>query len=639
MIPLNTSNYDAIKSSYSLPSPKGPALAIIRLTQKDNVALAELAKAVSADPAFVGRLIKAANSAQSAGRRPAVSVMDALSVLGIASVRSLALGFSLISDYGSGACSAFNYDRFWSGSLMTAIALQALSKQVRFAPPDETFSLGLLARVGRLGLATIFPDAFKKLIEASYFGDALIEAEITEFAISHDQLSVAMLLDWGLPRLFVEPVYFIDNPEQAPFEDGCRSAQLTWALALAAHVAEICLAPESEWRSMMPRLFLLGGKLGLESESLMTLCNATVTEWQEWGKMLSVKTFALPPFQEMSNPPAAPKMDAGMLLVGGEEGYRMRVLVVDDERSMRALVGAVLRQAGHEVVEAVDGQQGFEMAIETRPQIMIVDWMMPGMNGIELIRALRETAVGRGIYILLLTAIEDDDALVEAFNSGADDFMTKPLRPKVLAARLRAGQRVIKLQQEVERDRENIRRFAAELAVTNSKLQQVALTDFLTGFPNRRYAMTRIQQEWAASARSGHELSCMVVDVDMFKQINDSYGHDVGDAVLRHLAVIFREAVRAEDVVCRMGGDEFLVICPNSGLDAALICAKRLSDAVGASQVTVGAVTIGISISVGVAQRDASMADVEAMIKRADESVYLAKARGRNCVVALQAPG
>ena len=200
-------------------------------------------------------------------------------------------------------------------------------------------------------------------------------------------------------------------------------------------------------------------------------------------------------------------------------------------------------------------------------------------------------------------------------------------------------QRVIKLQQEVERDRENIRRFAAELAVTNSKLQQVALTDFLTGFPNRRYAMSRLQQEWASALRSGHDLACMVVDVDTFKQINDSYGHDVGDAVLRHLAVIFREAVRAEDVICRMGGDEFLVICPNSSLDAALSCAHRLRDAVTASQVVVGSLTLGISISIGVAERDPGMTDVEAMIKRADESVYLAKARGRNCVVALQAPG
>ncbi len=639
MIPLNTSHFEAIKSSYALPSPKGPALAIIRLTQKEDVALAELARTVSTDPAFVSRLIKAANSAQAAGRRPVVAVMDALSVLGIATVRSLALGFSLISDYGAGACRGFNYDRFWSGSLMTAIAMQALAKQVRIAPPDETFCLGLLSRIGHLGLATIFPEPYAELLDAAYEGDALTEAEINEFSISRDQLSVAMLVDWGFPRQLVEPVYFIDAPDKAPYEDGSRTSQVTWGLALAAHVAAICLAPESEWRSMMPRLFLLGGRLGLEAEALMALCDATVKEWQEWGTLLSVKTVALPPFEDMSKPPAAPRMDAGMLVAGGEEGYRMRVLVVDDERSMRALVSAVLRQAGHEVIEAADGQQGFEMAIEMRPQIMIVDWMMPGMNGIELVRALRETAVGRAIYILLLTAIEDDEALVEAFNSGADDFMTKPLRPKVLAARLRAGQRVIKLQQEVERDRENIRRFAVELAVTNSKLQQVALTDFLTGFPNRRYAMSRLQQEWASALRSGHDLACMVVDVDTFKQINDSYGHDVGDAVLRHLAVIFREAVRAEDVICRMGGDEFLVICPNSSLDAALSCAHRLRDAVTASQVVVGSLTLGISISIGVAERDPGMTDVEAMIKRADESVYLAKARGRNCVVALQAPG
>jgi diguanylate cyclase (GGDEF)-like protein len=217
-----------------------------------------------------------------------------------------------------------------------------------------------------------------------------------------------------------------------------------------------------------------------------------------------------------------------------------------------------------------------------------------------------------------------------------DDFITKPLKPRILAARIRAGQRVIKLHQEIERDREEIRRFAAELAVTNRRLQEVALTDALTGFPNRRYAMERIGQDWAAASRSGRPLSCMVIDVDQFKQINDAYGHDVGDAVLRQTALALKQGLRAHDVVCRTGGDEFLVICPDTSLDQALACGERVRRAVDTVPIVSGMLELKASISVGVAVRGPEMPDAEALIKAADQGLYLAKQRGRNRVASIQ---
>lgn len=636
MTPIDDSRFEALKAAGNLPSPKGPALAVIRLTQRADVSVNELARAISADPAFVGKLIKASNTAATAGRRPVVSVGDAVSALGISTVRTLALGFSLVSEYSKGACPQFDYAGFWSRSLMCAIALQAVVRQARILPPEEAFCLGLLSDVGSLGFATIFPEAYGKLVGEGG-GDNDLEAREREtFALSRHELSVAMMRDWGIPQGVVDPVQYLLHPESAPYENGSRPFQLLHALVLARYIATICVSPEADWRSMMPQLFMLGGRLSLEADALTELCDATVREWHDWGAMLNVKTKELPAFADMSSLPAAPQMPEGMPVVGGEDGYRMRVLVVDDERAMRAVLSAILKEAGHEVYEAADGQQGFEIAVELRPQIMIVDWMMPGMNGIELVRALRETTVGRGIYILLVTSIEEDGALVDAFEAGVDDFMSKPLRPKVLAARLRAGQRVIKLQQEVEKDREEIRRFAAELAVTNSKLQQVALTDFLTGFPNRRYAMGRLQQEWAACQRNGHALSCMVVDVDRFKQVNDNFGHDIGDLVLKRIAAALKSAVRAEDVICRVGGDEFLIICPNSDLDSALRVGERLRTSVHDMEIVMGDARIRSSLSVGVAERDPSMVDMDDLIKRADEGAYLSKDRGRNRVTAIQ---
>jgi diguanylate cyclase (GGDEF)-like protein len=240
------------------------------------------------------------------------------------------------------------------------------------------------------------------------------------------------------------------------------------------------------------------------------------------------------------------------------------------------------------------------------------------------------------VYILILTGLEEDDKLVEAFEAGVDDYMVKPLKPRLLAARLRAGQRVVRLQQEIERDREEIRHFAAELAVTNRHLQEVALTDSLTGFPNRRYAMERVQQEWLAASRSKRPLSCMVIDIDRFKTINDSYGHDVGDNVLRQTAEALKSGLRAQDVMSRLGGDEFIVICPDSDLAAAAICGERMRKAVENLEIVSGSLKLRGSVSIGIAERDEGMADADALIKCADQSVYAAKQLGRNRLAAIQ---
>jgi two-component system, cell cycle response regulator len=300
------------------------------------------------------------------------------------------------------------------------------------------------------------------------------------------------------------------------------------------------------------------------------------------------------------------------------------------------MLRAALQKIGNEVIEAADGREALELALEKQPHMMVVDWVMPEMDGMQLTRALRQTKVGHGMFIMVLTSFEDDERLVEAFETGVDDFMHKPLRPRVLTARLRAGQRIIKLQHEIERDREEIRHFAAELAVTNRRLQEVALTDVLTGFPNRRFAMERMQQEWSAAGRSGRPLSCLVIDLDGFKQVNDAYGHDVGDEVLKQTALALKKGLRAQDVICRTGGDEFLVVCPDTGLQAALVCAERARRSVEGMPVVCGSHRLKGSVSVGVAVREGEMLDADALIKRADQGLYVAKERGRNRVATAQ---
>ena len=627
---IDLEKFEQLKSTGGLPSPKGPALAIVRYTQREHVALADLAHVVKTDPAFVGRLIKAANSVNAGGRRPIVSIHDALIVLGVPAVRSLALGFSLLSDYGKGNCRNFDYSRFWSRSLLCAIALQALTKSSGASLGEELFSVGLLSHIGGLALATLFSEEYSRILgELRDNSDAkLQDLEHQTFVMTHGDLTAAMLLDWGLPKVYVDTLLHLEDPEKANFIDSSRQYMLLHSLVLAEFIADICLAAEAERRARMPQLFQLGARLSLEVNRLTAICDQVAQEWIEWGTMLDVAFNPMTPFSELSNAPSEED---------GVAGERMQVLLVDHAFGKFEPLRTILVDEGHEVFEAPSAGRGFEMALELRPQIMIAHWTIPGMDVISLIKSLRQTRIGRGMYILIMTDLLGENELIEALESGVDDFLGKALPPRVLAARLRAVQRVVELREEIERDHDEIRRFAAELAVTNRRVQELALTDILTGFPNRRYAMERMQQEWAAANRSMLPLACMVIDVDEFKQINDRYGHDVGDTMLKQVAAALKVGLRGQDVVCRTGGDEFLVICPATSLGSALACGERMRHAVESVEIMSGIERLKGSISVGVAIREPGMGDSDALIKRADQGVYAAKQGGRNRVVALQA--
>ncbi|MBT0963546.1 GGDEF domain-containing response regulator [Denitromonas iodatirespirans] len=639
---IDIRTFEQIKASGDLPSPKGSALAIIRLTRQDDVSLAELTRVIKTDPAFVGRLIKAANGATVGGRRKIASVQDALTVLGLPAVRNMALGFSLLSSLRSGACKAFDYDAYWSGALLTAVALQAVAQRIRTVPPDEMFCLGLLSRIGELALATIYPDAYGELLtllSASDDGD-LAASERTAFAMDHRELTAAMLADWGLPRLFVEAAALFEVPERAQWPADSRQRQILDALRLADAIRQTCLADPSGRAERVAWLYPLGERLGIDPDGVNALCDGAIESWVDWARLLKMPAQALPP---MTTPVPAmgPRSTSGAAAEAAKSpsmvaASRLRVLVVDADPAVRGLLRGMLERAGHDVFEADCGRQGMELALEVQPQMMLVDAGVVEIDGLSLTRALRQTRIGRGIYILVLTEHGDDECLIEAFDNGADDYVTKPVRPRLLAARLRAGHRVIRLQQEVEHDREEIRRFAAELAVKNRRLEEAAMTDPLTGFPNRRYAIERMQQAWASAQRSGRPLCAMVIDIDAFKQINDTHGHDVGDQVLCQISAAIKHALRAPDMVARTGGDEFLVLCPETDLEAALHCGERVRQAVRAARVSAGEVVLSLSISAGVAQSEAHMPDPDALIKVADQGAYLAKAQGRNRVASVQ---
>lgn len=635
--PIDFAKFEQLKTTANLPSPTGVALAIIQATQREEVSMVELGRIIKTDPAFAGRLIKAANGAAGYGRRAIASVQDALMVLGVPAVRTLALGFSLFSNYRSGACVGFDYTAFWSSSLICAVAMQALTQRTRVAPVDESYCVGLLCRIGELALATAYPQRYTEVLQrhAELPGSELVELERQALAITHNALGAAMLADWGVPRVFTEPVFHHERMERAPFDAGSRDATLTCSLALAREIACACLAEEAQRARHLVRIAVLAERLGLDEEEVAALCDHVLREWAEWGRLVDMVVPPVAPFfgahAAAPTPPVAAEAPAENVAASSAH-TGMRVLVVDADPQVRQSLRVMLEAAGHQVKEAALAEQAAELMLLMHPHLMIVDWNLPDGKGVKMVERLRQTRVGRSVYVLVLTNHDDEQRLVEAFECGVDDFMTKPVNPRVLAARLRAGTRVIRLHEEIERDRDEIRHFAAELAVSNRRMQELALSDPLTGFPNRRYFLERLQQEWAVTSRHPRDIACLAVDIDHFKHINDTYGRDVGDLVLKQTAISLKRGLRSEDVIARTGGDQFLVLCPDTGLAAARAAAERAREAVEQTVVHNGVLQLRITVSIGVATRERPMTDADALIKQADQGVALAKKGGRNRV-------
>lgn len=610
--------FETLKAAGELPSPKGAALTIMRLCQRDDFSMAQLAVAIKTDPAFVGRLVRAANTVGRQGGRPVASVEGALQVLGVSTVRALALGFSLVSNYRQGCCSNFDYDAFWSESLVTGLAFQALVRKAGSCSPEEAFCIGLLSRVGKLALATVYGERYSALLAEAGSGDAarLRDLERKAFALDHDDLTAVLLLDWGFPEILVEPLYFSRRMNESDFSEGSRGFGLMRLMNISDTVAAAALSSgvERSWR--VERVFDLGRQTGLTDVVIGSLMETIMEDWKGWGEMLAVHTAS--PMRFL--PPAQP-------LEGGQVQ-----LALSDPQERQRLREILLRQR-YEILEQgqepLNAETLLALTLEVIPRILVTDTQLEA-GQYNWLRTLRDTRQGREIFVVVLVPVGEEAQEVAALEAGADEVLTIGASERSITARLLAARRVVRMQQEIELDREEIRNFAAELAVANRRLHEVARTDVLTGFYNRRYAMERFQLEWDACQRNERPLACMMIDLDNFKQVNDRYGHDVGDRLLIRVAEVIRSNLRGSDVTCRIGGDEFLIICPDTDPQALRKCAERLLEAVRQIHLDTPLGVLCASLSIGIAMRQAKMGCLDNLLKAADEGMYLAKLAGRD---------
>jgi diguanylate cyclase (GGDEF)-like protein len=645
--------FEELRHAGNLPSPSGVGLAILRLTQNPDHSIEELSRCIQADPALTGRLLRLANSQSRAGVDPAQTVTQAAMRLGIRAVRNVALGFTLLSAHRGGMCAGFDYDRYWSKSLVRAVAASAVAARARSCEPAEAFTCAILSEIGMLALASVHADAYGRVLNETVDRPLveLLEAERRAFQIHHLEISAGLMSEWGLARAVTGAVSLWASQSTADIEESSQQC-LAWTLDVGTRIAEILMSDRSHdspehvtaWSSLCES----AERLSIDAVVLAELCARISREWQEWGEQFRIPTrpnvdFGASLPASVAGEPAGVLCDEGARAAasadpvrddaGHKSGDPIHVLIVDDDVRLLRLVSFHLERAGYQVSTAEDGKAGLKLAIEQRPDIVVTDWVMPELSGLEMCKSLRRMQSGHRAYVLLLTAREEEeDRIVDAFAAGIDDYVTKPFNARILLARVQAGERLIELQRQVESDKRVRMKQVSDMSLLTRRLRAAGLTDILTELPNRRSAMQRLDQEWVASTNTSRPLSVVMIDIDHFKHINDEYGHAIGDKVLQATAEVLRKKTRRGDIVCRWGGEEFVVINVNSDRAGARKCAERLRASVEANEIFCEGFRGRVTVSLGLAERSPSIFDLEALIKAADNAVYDAKRAGRNTI-------
>src|SRR6185437_5988191 len=309
------------------------------------------------------------------------------------------------------------------------------------------------------------------------------------------------------------------------------------------------------------------------------------------------------------------------------EGDAARILIVDDHEDNVELLRARLESWGYVAETASNGQEALGKVEADPPDLILLDVMMPVMDGIEVARRVKGNPNLPFIPIIMQTALDATENKVEGLEAGADDYITKPIDFAELKARLKSMLRIKRLQEELE-ERER------QLLEANERLRHMSQTDVLTGLDNRRFLEERIEEMFEHAKRLNEPFACVMCDLDRFKSVNDTYGHQAGDAVLKQLARILRHEVREIDRAGRFGGEEFMLLLPGTVLDAAVTFAERVRKQIEAHTFTFDGTSVRRTASFGVsAWPHPRIPNCDVLVRAADDAMYVAKETGRNRVI------
>lgn len=617
---------DELKSTGRLPSPTGTALKVLELSQNNDSTSADIAALLKSDPSLAGKVLRVANSPKSGLSQPTANLPYAVNYLGMKTVRQLVLGFSVLANCPRGLCQGFAYDDFWRNSLATALVGQTSSSLTTAISSEEAYCCGLLGQIGRLALATVHPQRYSTLLQATSDSLDVADAEKEEFGINHNELTAAMLSDWGLPECFAEATLFQESANH-DLADGSDEWQLRNLLQFSSQLAAAWLADSENRERSLPDLFEAASVFDLSDQDVAKIAEDAMSEWSDWCSILDLDGLDIESLAKTIEDAACVGDDASL---SGRtlKNDTLRILIADSDSISMRYMQRHLVNAGHEVATAESGSEALRLTLEFNPHVILADSEISEMDGLALCRTIRESTIGRQVYLILLTSHDDQKLLTDAFAAGCDDYLTKPVYHQELCARTRAVSRLICLQSELNREKYDVQQYAAELSIGNRELQRKAWTDALTGLPNRRFARERLEQLWASSS----QLSCMMIDVDNFKSVNDTFGHPAGDVVLRDTAAALSASIRKSDFLCRYGGEEFLVIYDGNNVEETRSAAERLCQNIANNAIDSDLFTGNVTVSIGVCVRDRSFSDIDSLLKSADDALYMAKQEGKNCV-------
>ena len=297
------------------------------------------------------------------------------------------------------------------------------------------------------------------------------------------------------------------------------------------------------------------------------------------------------------------------------------VLIIDDSVTVREQIIRTLESFGlfTRYYEAEDGLEGFKKLLSSRVDIILCDLEMPRIDGFKFLSMLKARPDLQDVPVIILTGMDDRERKIKGLEQGASDYITKPFDPEELIARVKVHLKIKKLQDEQKR--------------TNELLLELSNTDHLTGLFNRRYMMEALEKEVQRSTRKGGNLSLIMLDIDYFKKVNDSFGHLQGDVVLQKVSLQLQKELRSYDCAARYGGEEFVAILPDSNLKEAVFVADRIRLSVQGTKFNGPLEKLGLTVSLGVACFSPQESPtVDGFIKLADDALYRAKANGRNRV-------
>jgi two-component system cell cycle response regulator len=297
----------------------------------------------------------------------------------------------------------------------------------------------------------------------------------------------------------------------------------------------------------------------------------------------------------------------------------MRIAIVDDDPISRQILRTSLKRFGYEVIEASDGQAAWEMIQEQNPRFIITDWLMPRMDGLELIRNIRAAVQKNYTYIIIISGKEDKNDVITGLEAGADDYLVKPFDGLELRARVCIGVRILELE--------------TDLKIARDQMEAMAMHDYLTGLLSRRAIYTHLKGELDRAFRENHPLSVIMMDLDHFKSLNDQYGHLVGDQALCLVSEQVMRNVRSYDWAGRWGGDEFLIVLPNTSSEEAKVISERICTKISSLGIeTPDNARVYIQASLGVITHHQGNISIDQLIHQTDNALYSAKMAGRHCV-------